>query len=156
MAKKRGLPDDHALEANAEGVTEVADIGDFLDEFEPNVRKRPAADLTVMDGGRDGGGAKVATAPAREAPPAPEPARQRREESSPQPKRSPKKAEPTVVLAPRKRPPRKEMGFDPETLQMLGELHRDGMDQSSEESLTRSEVRERGDGEQVGRPSGPC
>jgi hypothetical protein len=48
------------------------------------------------------------------------------------------------------------MGFDPETLQMLGELHRDGMDQSSEESLTRSEVRERGDGEQVGRPSGPC
>ena len=142
MAKKRGLPEDHALEANAEGVTEVADLGDFLDEFEPGARKRPTPDLSVVEGGRDGGGGRAAPAPEPVPAPSPAPARPAASEKAEPPKqrREPKQAEPTVVIAPRKRPPRKEIGFDPETLQMLGELHRDGMEQSAEESLTRSEV----------------
>lgn len=40
----------------------------------------------------------------------------------------------------RNRPPRKEVGFDDETLAMLKDLHADGASQSMEESLTRSEV----------------
>jgi len=144
MAKKRGLPEDHSFDASAEGVTEVADLGDFLDEFEPAARKRPSPDLSVVAGGRDGGGGQAAVEePPRPAPtPASSPTRPATSErpDPPKPKRDSRKAEPTVVLAPRKRPPRKEIGFDPETLQMLGELHRDGTDQSGEESLTRSEV----------------
>ncbi|MCB9610420.1 MAG: hypothetical protein H6716_27780 [Polyangiaceae bacterium] len=142
MSKKRGLPEDHTLEASAEGVTEVANLGDFLDEFEPAVRPRPAPtpELKAVESNRGGGGAAAAApAPARPRPaPATAPAREQVRE--PVAKQPAKKPEPTVVLAPRKRPPRKEIGLDAETLKMLGELHRDGMSQSSEESLTRSEV----------------
>ena len=142
MSKKRGLPEDHAFEASAEGVTDVANLGDFLDEFEPAARPRqapaPTPTLKVTEGNRGGGGG-AAPPPVR---PQPAPAVAPTSERTRQPaaKQPPKKAEPTVVLAPRKRPPRKEIGLDAETLKMLGELHRDGMSQSSEESLTRSEV----------------
>ncbi len=72
----------------------------------------------------------------------------KKQNQTPKPKSSSKPAK-LIVEAPsaneaspavRKRPPRKEIGFDPETLNMLAELHRDGCDQSGEQSLTRSEV----------------
>ena len=124
MARKAGLPDGHELEVDVDGLTEPADIPDFLDLEVP----RPAA------------------AP-RPAPALVEPRKVREAEqppSAPQPDPASRKATPKrppqQKVRSRNRPPRKEVGFDDETLGMLKDLHGDGSSQSMEEALTRSEV----------------
>jgi len=126
VARKAGLPDGHELEVDVEGLTEPADIPDFLDMEVP----RPA--------------------PAQAPRPAPAPTKPKEDREvvepapAPQPdssarKQSPKR-QPQPKVRSRNRPPRKEVGFDDETLGMLKDLHGDGSSQSMEESLTRSEV----------------
>lgn len=121
MAKKRGLPEDHELEVDLAGVTEAADIPDFLDM---DSQPRPVAVLR----------------------PAPrvQPDERRSEKEPEEPVRKPQapaaKRAPQPPKVRRSRPPRKEIGFDDETQAMLKELHQDGVSQSMEESLTRSEV----------------
>lgn len=133
MARKRpGLPEDHELNVDVDGLTEpAADIPDFLDmetTRPPVVLPRAEPRLEVVQG-------------RREAPPPPPrvPERQPVEEprSAPQPQ---KRQVSQPKLRGRTRPPRKEVGFDDETLSMLKDLHGDGVSQSMEESLTRSEV----------------
>ena len=124
MARKAGLPDGHELEVDVEGLTEPADIPDFLDmeASRPTSVPRPAP----------------ARAEPRDEREAAEPAAALQPDSSAR-KASPKRP-PQQKVRNRNRPPRKEVGFDDETLGMLKDLHGDGSSQSMEEALTRSEV----------------
>lgn len=132
MAKKPGLPEEHELEVDVEGLTEPADIPDFLDMEVPRPASTPR--------------------PA----PAPAPAKPREDREAAEPaadlppyssarKTSPKR-QPQAKARSRNRPPRKEVGFDDETLGMLKDPHADGASQSMEESLTRPEVARAGGG----------
>ena len=129
MVRRRGLPKDHSLDVDVDSV--VADIPDALDmELEP---RRPAKlKLEVVpERGR-------APDPARE----PERVRERPRGAGSTlapPPAKPRQREEVSAAKARVRPPRKEIGFDDETLGMLKELHDDGRSQSVEESLTRSE-----------------
>lgn len=109
------MPEDHELDVSAEGLTDIADIPDFLD-MEQQPAPVPARRTE----------ARVVRAPA--------PAPKEEEQVARKPVRG------AAVRGTRVRTPRKEVGFDEETLAMLLELHADGCAQSMEEGLTRSEV----------------
>lgn len=128
MAKRKaGLPENHEIDVDLGSLTEPADIPDFLDSVPP---PRPVV------------------AP----PPTPKPAPKtpklevvERPVELPAPPPRAVAAEPEALQQKgkgrlRHRPPRRELGFDDETLAMLKDLHVDGVSQSQEESLTRSEV----------------
>lgn len=140
MVRKRpGLPEDHDLKVDVGGLDEVADIPDFLDmEERAAPAPRPAAlpQPAEREAPRGEKLRVIPAAPARPAQPEPDLAAQ------PQAQK-PLPVKPPVAPArakQRARPPRKEVGFDDETLAMLKDLHGDGAAQSMEESLTRSEV----------------
>ena len=128
MARKPGLPEGHELEVDVEGLTEPADIPDFLDmEVQPRpapMAQRPAPTPPTPE-------------PRKERPPMAEPVNRASEASE---RKTAAKRAPQQQVRGRNRPPRKEVGFDDETLAMLKDLHADGASQSMEESLTRSEV----------------
>lgn len=129
MVRRRGLPEDHHLDVDVDSV--VADIPDALDmELEPRRLAKPRLEVVPE---RD-------RAPGPVSPP--ERAQERPSVSESTPPASPaaqRRREDAGVARARVRPPRKEIGFDDETLGMLKELHDDGRSQSVEESLTRSE-----------------
>lgn len=130
MAKKPGLPEGQELEleVDVEGLTEPADIPDFLDmEAQPRPAPVPRSSPAPVQRREE---------PLQERE-VPRPAVSQVEIAAP--KATPKRA-PQQKVKNRSRPPRKEVGFDEETLAMLKELHGDGVSQSMEESLTRSEV----------------
>ena len=126
MARKPGLPEGHELEVDVEGLTEPADIPDFLDM---EVQPRPAPTIQRP------APTPPSPEPRKERPPTAEAVSRPSEERKTAAKRAPQ-----PQVRGRNRPPRKEVGFDDETLAMLKDLHADGASQSMEESLTRSEV----------------
>ena len=128
MARKPGLPEGHELEVDVEGLTEPADIPDFLD-MEVQPRPAPTIQRTAPT--------PPSPEPRKERPPTAEPVGRPSETSE---RKTAAKRAPQQQVRGRNRPPRKEVGFDDETLAMLKDLHADGASQSMEESLTRSEV----------------
>lgn len=147
MAKRKpGLPENHDLGIDLGSLAEPADLPDFLDMPSP----RPPAPVVPAPA------PPVATPAATAAPRVeiPRPPKQPALTVVARPEVAPAPAAPPVSVPPpdtdqkfkvskgkvRHRPPRRELGFDDETLGMLKDLHLDGLSQSQEESLTRSEV----------------
>ena len=151
MAKKPGLPEGHTIKANLKGITEVADLGDFVDlEFDAPKQKPAQAPERAQE---------PPVAPKREAAPArPMPPRMQ-EEAPAAPSRATESTEPTdeprrsgprpatrqaeqAQPSPswRRRGRRKEFGLDPETERMLSVLQDEGRNSSSEPALTESEI----------------
>lgn len=155
MAEKKpkvGLPEGMNFGVDFGGVTsDVADLGDFIDEFEaPPRTARPEKSPTSSGGGGvESATAKVEATPTPAAvteekvvelsPPPRKKAQPAKKRSKPEQSES-SASQPSAPAAPRRRPPRKEIGLDAETMAMLSELRRDAQEQSGEETLSNSEV----------------
>ncbi len=168
MAKKRGLPTEFELRV-AEGTTDTppaADIGDFLDEHIPSSDERAARQPTQPQPAVERPEPPSPEGRELQAPPAsqqaaawsaPEPTnvpavdanqagRVDRTSLTPTPPIDGQVLPATVgegrspTFARRKRPPRREIGLDGETVQMLDMLRLEGCHQSLETNLKQSEL----------------